>query len=207
MLWQVEIRNTSTSSLEVEDTAKGLLEVVTKADVKFTLTVSAPHEVLSDARKILLLTRIQGKYSVQAECFLSWFLPRKQASLHIKYLGRCTLKVETFIERVPGFELTCAAGFGSWELCLVKPTQSLKKVHLWRAVTFFVCHFRVSSLPILFTKGEVGAFVISLITSGNSVQVSSWKPCALKVNLLIDLTHKSEWGKSKPCIPTYYLGC
>lgn len=71
MLWQVEIRNTSTSSLEVEDTAKGLLEVVTKADVKFTLTVSAPHEVLSDARKILLLTRIQGKYSVQAECFLS----------------------------------------------------------------------------------------------------------------------------------------
>lgn len=71
MLWQVEIRNTSTSSLEVEDTAKDPLEVVTKADVKFTLTVSAPREVLSDARKILLLTSIQGKYSVQAEHFLS----------------------------------------------------------------------------------------------------------------------------------------
>ena len=122
--------------------------MVTKADVKFTLTVSALREVLSDAKKILLLTRIQRKYSVQAESFLSWFLPRKQASLHIKYLARCAFRVDTFIERVPGFELTCAAGFRPWERWLVKPTQSLKKAHLWRAVTFFVCHFRVSSLPI-----------------------------------------------------------
>ena len=45
--------------------------MVTKADVKFTLTVSALREVLSDAKKILLLTRIQRKYSVQAESFLS----------------------------------------------------------------------------------------------------------------------------------------
>ena len=71
MLWQVEIRNTFTGSQEVEAAAEGPLKMVTKADVKFTLTVSALREVLSDAKKILLLTRIQRKYSVQAESFLS----------------------------------------------------------------------------------------------------------------------------------------
>lgn len=71
MLWQVEIRNTFTGSQEVEAAAESPFEMVTKADEKFTLTVSALREVLSNARKMLLLTRIQGKFSVQAESFLS----------------------------------------------------------------------------------------------------------------------------------------
>ena len=41
---------------EVE-AVEGPLEMVTKVDVEFTLTLSAPREVLSDARKILLLNR------------------------------------------------------------------------------------------------------------------------------------------------------
>lgn len=61
-----------------------------------------------------LLESKGNSQSKQRASFLD-SLQEKQASLRIKYLARYALKVETFIERVPGFELMCAAGFRSWE--------------------------------------------------------------------------------------------
>lgn len=78
---------------EVEEAVEGPLEMVTKVDVEFTLTLSAPRDVLSDARKILLLNNPSGE--------LPFLIPFKEteASLHFKCLAHCALKVETSVER------------------------------------------------------------------------------------------------------------
>lgn len=68
---------------EVEEAVEGPLEMVTKVDVEFTLTLSAPRDVLSDARKILLLNNPSGE--------LPFLIPFKEteASLHFKCLAHC----------------------------------------------------------------------------------------------------------------------